>query len=183
MREPRVGDFHGSAINGMFKCSDGYADFRFRGRPGHWERVVAWLDSAGMAEDLADERYKDPVARREPEMYQHIDDVFARFIGTLTREEAMDAAQRQGVESGAVYTVEDLLRDPQLEARHFFVDVEHENLGKSFVYPGAPFVMAETPIRRPRRAPLLGEHNTEVYEGLLGLTSAYVAALRANGVV
>ena len=130
MRQPRVGDFHGSAINGMFKCSDGYADFRFRGRPGHWERVVAWLDSAGMAEDLADERYKDPVARRETEMYRHIDEVFARFIGTLTREEAMDAAQRQGVESGAVYTVEDLLRDPQLEARHFFVDVEHENLGR-----------------------------------------------------
>ena len=183
LRQPRVGDFHGSALNGMFQCSDGYADFRFRGRPGQWERIVAWMDAAGMAEDLGDERYKDPVLRRQTEVYQHVDEVFQRFILRFTREEAMDTAQRQGIEVGAVYTVEDMLRDPQLEARQFFVEVEHENLGRSFVYPGPPFVMSETPCLAPGRAPLLGEHNVEIYQGELGLSAEALASLRSSGVI
>lgn len=183
LRQPRVGDFHGSALNGMFRCSDGYADFRFRGRPGQWERIVAWMDAAGMAEDLGEERYRDPVLRRQTEIYQHVDDVFQRFIIRFTREEAMDTAQRQGIEVGAVYTVEDMLHDPQLEARHFFVEVEHEALGRSFTYPGPPFVMSETPCRPPRRAPLLGEHNIEIYQGELGLSVGELASLRSSGVI
>ena len=43
--------------------------------------------------------------------------------------------------------------------------------------------MAETPIRRPRRAPMLGEHNAEIYEALLGLSSGDVDSLRASGVI
>jgi benzylsuccinate CoA-transferase BbsE subunit len=183
LRKPRVGDFHGSAINGMFKCSDGYADFRFGGRAGQWDSVVAWMDAAGMAEDLGEERFKDPAYRREAEVFHHIDDVFQRFIVRFTREEAVDTAQRMGMWSGAVYTVEDMLRDPQLEARDFFVEVEHENFGRSFTYPGPPFVMSETPVRRPTRAPLLGEHNAEIYESELGLPRREVDSLRAAGVV
>lgn len=183
LRQPRVGDFHGSALNGMFACSDGYADFRFRGRPGHWDRIVAWLDSANMADDLGEERYRDPAYRRKPDVYPHIDEVFQRFIVRFTREEAMDTAQRQGIEVGAVYTVEDMLRDPQLQARHFFVDVEHGELGRSFLYPGPPFVLSETPSRIRRRAPLLGEHNVEVYVNELGLSSADLASLRAAGAI
>jgi benzylsuccinate CoA-transferase BbsE subunit len=182
-RDPRVGDFHGSALNGMFQCSDGYADFRFRGRPGAWDRFVGWLDSAGMAEDLGEDRFKDPAYRRQTEVYQHIDDVFQSFIVRLSREEAMDTAQRQGMESGAVYTVEDMLREPQLEARHFFVEVDHDDLRRSFIYPGPPFVMSETPYRPPRRAPHLGEHNLEIYRDELGLSTSELVSLRAGGVI
>jgi crotonobetainyl-CoA:carnitine CoA-transferase CaiB-like acyl-CoA transferase len=181
LRQPRVGDFHGSALNGMFACSDGYADFRFRGRPGQWERIVEWM--ADMADDLGEERYRDPAYRRKPDVYSHIDEVFQRFIVRFSREEAMDTAQRQGIEVGAVYTVEDMLRDPQLQARHFFVHVEHDELGRSFIYPGPPFVLAETPSRISRRAPLLGEHNAEIYIDELGLSRADLASLRTAGTV
>ncbi len=180
LRQPRVGDFHGSAINGMFQCSDGYADFRFRGRPGQWDRLVAWMGD--MAEDLGEDRFKDPAYRRETEAYQHIDEVFQRFIRGFTREDAMDTAQRQGIEVGAVYTVEDMLRDPQLEARNFFVEVEHEDLARSFIYPGPPFVMSATPCLPPRRAPHLGEHNVQVF-GEIGLSIDELASLRTAGVI
>jgi crotonobetainyl-CoA:carnitine CoA-transferase CaiB-like acyl-CoA transferase len=183
LRQPRVGDFHGSALNGMFACSDGYADFRFRGRPGQWERIVEWMAAVDMADDLGDERYRDPRYRRQADVYPHIDEVFQRFIARFTREEAMDTAQRQGIEVGAVYTVEDMLRDPQLRARNFFVDVEHDDLGRSFVYPGPPFVLSETPSRIRRRAPLLGEHNVEIYINELGLSRADLASLRSAGTV
>jgi crotonobetainyl-CoA:carnitine CoA-transferase CaiB-like acyl-CoA transferase len=182
-RQPRVGNGHMSALNGMFECSDGYADFRFRGRPGHWEGLVAWLDSEGMAEDLREPQWADPEFRRAPEHYRHIDDVFQRFIKRFSREEAMELAQRKGIETGAVYTAEDLLRDPQLQARSFFRELEHDNLERSFLYPGGPYVFAETPWSLRRRAPLLGEHNVEVYEGELGLSRAELASLRAAHVI
>ncbi|MPZ13218.1 MAG: hypothetical protein GEU73_02115 [Chloroflexi bacterium] len=182
-RQPRVGDGHMSALNGMFACKDGYIDIRFRGRPGQWDRIVAWLDSEGMAEDLIDPKWREPEFRRQTENYRHIDDVFQRFIRRYTREDAMELTQRQGIETGAVYTAEDILRDPQLQARGFFVEVTHEELGRSFQYPGGPYAFSATPWRLRRRAPLLGEHNVEIYEGELGLSRAELTTLRAARII
>jgi len=181
-RHPRIGNQQARPLNGMYKCRDGYVDFRFRGRPGQWERLVSWLDSAGMAEDLGEERWRDRSYRDEPEHTQHINAVVQRFLNGLTREEAMDRGQRAGYEVGAVYTAEDLLRDPQLEARRFWVDLDNDELGRSFRYPGGPYVLSETPWRLDRRAPLLGEHNASVYGGLLGLSAADLESLRGSGV-
>ncbi len=183
LRQPRVGNFHGSALNGMFACSDGYADFRFRGRPAQWNNFVAWLKSEGMQEDLEDDKYKDPVLRRGKEIYEHIDEVFQRFIVRYSREDAMDLSQRKGLEVGAVYTAADLMVDPQLQARDFFIDVEHDNLGQTFRYPGGPFTLLGTPWRLYRRAPILGEHNAEIYGKELGLSDAELASLRAEGAI
>jgi benzylsuccinate CoA-transferase BbsE subunit len=183
LRQPRVGNFHGSALNGMFACADGYADFRFRGRPGQWERVVEWLKAEGMQEDLEDEKYRDPVLRREKEIFEHVDDVFQKFIVRYNREDAMDMSQRKGLEVGAVYTAEDILKDPQLQARSFFVQVEHENWGQTFTYPGGPYTLSKTPWRIRRRAPILGEHNTEIYAGELGLSADRIAELKKEGAI
>ena len=87
----------------MFACADGYADFRFRGRPGQWANLVAWFASEGMADDLEDEKYRDNSYRRRKEVYEHIDEVFQRFIIRYPREEAMDQCQRKGLEVGAAY--------------------------------------------------------------------------------
>jgi len=180
-RKPRVGNFHGSALNGMFACADGYADFRFRARPGQWSRIVAWFASEGMADDLEDPKYQDNSYRRQTEVYEHIDDVFQRFIVRYNREEAMELCQRKGLEVGAVYTAEDILADPQLEARNFFVDVEHEQIGRTIRYPGGPYTLSATPWRLRRRAPILGEHNAEIFGGELGISDERLAALRAEG--
>jgi benzylsuccinate CoA-transferase BbsE subunit len=182
-RQPRIGNRQARPLNGMFACRDGYVDFRFRGRPGQWERFVAWLDSAGMAEDLKEPRWLDRDFRDEAESTQHINDVCQRFLMGYTREEAMDLGQRGGYEVGAVYSADDILRDPQLEARHFWVDVEHEDLGRTFRYPGGPYALSATPWRLRRRAPLLGEHNREVFGDLLGLADDEIAALNRARVI
>jgi benzylsuccinate CoA-transferase BbsE subunit len=181
-RQPRIGNHQPRPLNGMFACKDGYLDFRFRGRPGQWDRLVAWLNASGMAEDLGDERWRDHAFRDEPENTRHINDVVQRILTTLSREEAMDVGQRTGYEIGAVYNAEDLLADPQLEARGFWVDVEHDELNRTIRYPGGPFVLSETPWRLDKRAPLLGEHNEFVYCGFLGLTRTEFESLRDRGV-
>jgi len=182
-RQPRIGNRQGRPLNGMFACADGYVDFRFRGRPGQWERFVSWLDSSGMAEDLGDPQWLDRDFRDEPQNMRHINEVFQRFLMRFSREEAMDLGQRGGYEVGAVYSAEDILRDPQLEARDFWVDVEHEGLGRTFRYPGGPYSLSQTPWRLRRRAPSLGEHNADIYGGLLGLATDEIDALGSAGVV
>jgi benzylsuccinate CoA-transferase BbsE subunit len=182
-RQPRVGAGQINAVNGLFEVADGYIDSRFRGRPRNWEHLLEWMDSKGMAEDLVEERWREPAFRARPDNYRHIADVFQRFILQFTREEAMDLGHRHDLTVGAVYTAEDLLREPQLLERHYFVELEHEELGRSFVYPGAPYRLSETPWRLRRRAPLLGEHNVEVYGEELGLSSRQLETLRALGVV
>jgi crotonobetainyl-CoA:carnitine CoA-transferase CaiB-like acyl-CoA transferase len=67
-------------------------------------------------------------------------------------------------------------------ARDFFAEIDHPAAGR-LLYPGAPFVMGQTPwsIRRP--APLIGQHNEEILCGELGLTQQEFQALAAEGVV
>lgn len=181
--EGRGGDIHRSSINGVFPCKDGYVDIRFRPRAGRWQRVVAWIDQAGMAQDLTDEQYIDFRYRQKREVAAHIDEVFRAFFMTMGKEELMDQAQRNGFEVGAIYTAQDLLQDPQLQARQFFVDVEHDELGRSLTYTGGPYRHSATPWSVRRRPPLIGEHNAEILGEELGLSEADLLTLKRSGVM
>ncbi len=80
----------------------------------------------------------------------------------------------------SVQTVADLLESEQLRARGYFQEAEHPVAGRR-TYPGPPFRMSEVQWRAGR-APLLGEHNREVYCEELGLSGGELARLRAAGV-
>jgi crotonobetainyl-CoA:carnitine CoA-transferase CaiB-like acyl-CoA transferase len=80
-------------------------------------------------------------------------------------------------------TFEDVLQNAQLEARGYWEMVEHPEMGETIKYPGAPVKMKDTPWRIQRRAPLIGEHNEEVYDKELGLSKEELAILKANGVI
>jgi crotonobetainyl-CoA:carnitine CoA-transferase CaiB-like acyl-CoA transferase len=67
--------------------------------------------------------------------------------------------------------------------RDFWVNVEHPELNASITYPGAPFKSTLAPWRISRRAPLIGEHNTEMYEEELGLTKEEVRLLKEQEVI
>ena len=93
----------------------------------------------------------------------------------------MERLQAVGVPAGAVATARDWVeRDPQLAARRAFVEVEHAVHGKLpiDVYPA---IFGATPLGDYRPAPLLGEHNFEVYGELLGMSEAEIAEAIADG--
>jgi crotonobetainyl-CoA:carnitine CoA-transferase CaiB-like acyl-CoA transferase len=71
----------------------------------------------------------------------------------------------------------------QLATRDYWRDVEHAECGASFRYPGPFAKLSETPIEYRRRAPLIGEHNDEIYVDELGLSGAEMAGLRERGVI
>ena len=81
-----------------------------------------------------------------------------------------------------VYSTEDMFKSPQHQARGYFVEVEHPTLGR-VTQPGAILRMTETPWRMKRPAPSLGEHNEEVYGGLLGYNNEDLVRLRQADVI
>ena len=94
----------------------------------------------------------------------------ANFIASLPAEEVYHAAQERGFTWGAVRAPEALLDDAHLHDRGFWKQVEHPELGRSFVYPGEAAIYNGSPWRISRRAPLIGEHNIEIFCGELGLS-------------
>ena len=62
------------------------------------------------------------------------------------------------------------MESAQLAARNYYVQVEHAELGETITYPGAPCKMTETPCQILGRAPLIGEHNEEIYVKELGMS-------------
>jgi formyl-CoA transferase len=87
---------------------------------------------------------------------------------------------KAGVPCGAVLDSAEVLSDPQLVGGGMIVNVQHPTLG-TIAMPGNPVRMSESPTEITP-APLLGEHNTEVY-GRLGLTADDLVTLKREGVI
>ena len=71
-----------------------------------------------------------------------------------------------GLAVGVINSPEEAFEDEHFKARGFHVPVRHDDLGRTIVYPGAPYKFEASPWRISRRAPRLGEHNDEVFAGL-----------------
>jgi crotonobetainyl-CoA:carnitine CoA-transferase CaiB-like acyl-CoA transferase len=140
------------------------------------------MDHYGMAGDLTDPKYQNPAVIAENTAHI-MDNLLANFIASLPAEEVYHAAQERGFTWGAVRAPEALLDDGHLQDRDFWKQVEHPELGCSFVYPGEAAIYNGSPWRISRRAPLIGEHNVEIYRDELGLSLAELSILAENRVI
>jgi crotonobetainyl-CoA:carnitine CoA-transferase CaiB-like acyl-CoA transferase len=113
----------------------------------------------------------------------HVTEVTASFFAQLPQEELWHGGQQRDLPWGAVRTMDEIVLDPHLEDRGFFVEVEHPELERSFVYPGAAAIYNGSPWRISRRAPLIGEHNEEVLCGELGVGRGELTLLAESGII
>ena len=150
--------------------------------PKNVKALAALMDSFGMAGDLTDERYQNPAVIAANTSHI-IDNLLAAFIASQPAETIYHAAQERGFTWGAVRPAEALLDDAHLHDRGFWKQVVHPDLGCSFTYPGEPAIYNGSPWRITRRAPLVGEHNTEIYGDTLGLSRGEISVLAENGVI
>jgi len=162
------------------ECSDGWANFIAL---FDWDLLVEWLNVGGGAADLNDDRYKDMDYQIRPEVRQHITEVTDAFTKAHDKRWVCEEGQKRGIIAIPCNNAKDVLEIPQLVTRDFFVEVEHPELGVTLTYPGAPYRFAETPWRLRQRAPMIGEHNAEVYGKELGFTPRRMASLKKRGVV
>jgi crotonobetainyl-CoA:carnitine CoA-transferase CaiB-like acyl-CoA transferase len=150
--------------------------------PRNVRNLAALMDSFGMAGDLTDVKYQDPAAIAANTSHI-IDDLLAGFIASQPAEVIYHAAQERGFTWGAVRAPEALLDDGHLQDRGFWKQVAHDEIGRSFAYPGEAAIYNGSPWRIARRAPLIGEHNVEIYCDQLGLSRQELSVLAASGVV
>ena len=113
-------------------------------------------------------------------------DVIYSFITEWTLQhdkmEIMEKCQAAGCPVTAVFTIAEAAEQPHLKARDFFVDIDHPELGK-LRNLGAPFRLPASPGGPVRPAPLLGQHNDEVYGDVLGIDATERARLTALGIL
>jgi crotonobetainyl-CoA:carnitine CoA-transferase CaiB-like acyl-CoA transferase len=171
----------------IWKCKDGYVSWFFWGGVMS-ERtnipLVKWMESEGMADayilgfDWA--KFGNYTTQEE---VNRIEAPTAEFFLAHTKAELFEGAVRTNSQVYPVSTPADILEDSQLKARDFWVKLKHPELGAEFSYPGAFVTTAEAQPRVTRRAPLIGEHNVEVYKDLLGLTREQMVLLREAGAI
>jgi CoA:oxalate CoA-transferase len=145
-------------------------------REDTWARVCALMGRPELADDP---KFNTREARREHQ--QELLTLINEWTATRPKEEIYHTLQGLRTVAGYVATVADLGTSQQLLAREFFQCIDHPNAGTA-TYPGAPFTIQGTAWHQAR-APLLGEHNVEVYCDRLGYTREDLAHLRGAGVI
>ncbi len=188
-------------VSGLSECKDGHV-FSLIGLSGAGAPVaefVRWMAEDGMGGDLAsngvlaqlEEMARVPrgtpgLAERMTAMRDNIGRVSAvarGFFESKAKQELYVEGQAHGFLIGPVNTPKDLVESEQLQDRGWFVDLPHPELGTTIKMPGLPYRLMDSPASLRRRAPLLGEHNFEIYGNELGLTSAEMASMRSAGVI
>lgn len=175
----RTGNRHPfTAPYDCFQATDGYVVIGV----GNSLLFRALVTAMGMPELAQDRRFKSSPARLE----RH--DEVNRVVGDWVKDRTVDEVMRVLGPAGAnipcapVMTVDRLMADPQIRARDMVVNLPHATLGQIPV-SGIPFKLSESPGALEHLGPDLGQHNDEIYRGLLGLTEGEIRQLKADGVI
>jgi len=158
----------------FYACKDGYVNLRLQGIEMPF--LAFLLDMPQLADDP---RFQTLEARSEN--IKVLEEIVAGKLANMSKKDVFRTAGEWRALCGYVATPEDLLSDPQYLAREFWTEIEHPAVGK-LPYPGAPVKMTETEWWNGR-APLLGEHNEEIYCGRLGYSKDGLVRLRAYGII
>jgi crotonobetainyl-CoA:carnitine CoA-transferase CaiB-like acyl-CoA transferase len=163
-----------SALVGMYAAKDGHIGLHIM--PRNWP---AFARTMGRPELTDDPRFRDNYSR-----LQNNDELEAIVHAWAAEQDAGEVYRRAGEEGAPVapvLSIGDLLESRHLEERGFFQRVDHPVAG-ALTYPGPQFRMSEAEWRAGR-APLLGEHNVELYREEMGLSGEGMARLCAGGVI
>jgi crotonobetainyl-CoA:carnitine CoA-transferase CaiB-like acyl-CoA transferase len=161
---------------GVHRCKDGFWEVFGYGQL--WPRTTKMV---GRPELLNDPRWSTLAAQAQPGHFDEWQAFFLPWCLDRTKRECFEVGQAAGILCGPLNTAADLLSDAHYRVRAFWVDIEHPVTGK-LTYPGAPIKAEEMPwvVRSP--APLLGQHNEEVY-GALGYGKEDLVKLREREVI
>ncbi|MHB8575463.1 MAG: CaiB/BaiF CoA transferase family protein [Dehalococcoidia bacterium] len=134
----------------------------------------------GQPELVGSPRFVTPGARHRN--HDTLDERIARWTRTVDHNEAARLLQAAGVPAAPVLANWELLPNPHLNARGFYVPIEHPEVGV-YPFPGAPVKLSKTPMEIRMPAPLFAQHNDYVYREILGLDDAGIAELDALGLI
>jgi crotonobetainyl-CoA:carnitine CoA-transferase CaiB-like acyl-CoA transferase len=163
---------------GVYRCQgdDAWVSIAI-GSEAEWLGLVRTLGNPAWARD---NKFGDAYQRwlNQDELDRHLEEWTAR----LSPQEVTRRLQQAGVAAFPSLSADQLMSDPHLLARNAFPTVEHPDKGRQRAV-APPWRFSKTPARIDRWTPDLGEHNIEVFHGLLGLSLEEIKALEEARVI
>lgn len=157
-------------------CKDGYIDVQCMTEE-QWQRLVELMGNPDWAHW---EVFEDVFARAEN--WDALEPLIIDWLKEKGKQEFYLEAQGRAIPSAPVNTVADFVDSEHIAARNFFIELEHPETG-TLKYPGPFLRLSETPARVAQRAPLLGEHNEQIYCGRLGYSRSELDEMRKAGII
>lgn len=178
-RSPLRGGSDGNVMDGMhLPTKDGEVTLTTAGTGGR--PMETWAEFLGEPQ-LTDPKFSSRRGRMEH--WEELHFLVAPKLAEWHNLELMSATMERGLVIGLVLSPEQVVNSPHLEARQFFVEIDHPNSG-ILKYPGPGFLVdGSNPMKGSRAAPELGQHNSEVYCEGVGLSSQELGQLYASGVI
>jgi crotonobetainyl-CoA:carnitine CoA-transferase CaiB-like acyl-CoA transferase len=176
VRGPSGSTLTGIVPTNTYACADG----KFVIIGGNADSIFQRLMNAAGRSDLAnDPRLADNAGRVEHQ--QEVDDAISQWTATLDSKAVLARLTEASVPSGPIYSVADMMRDPQFNQRGMFETVQVD--GEALKIPAIVPRLEDTPGETLWPGPALGEHNEEILSGQLGYSRDELARLAAEGVI
>jgi formyl-CoA transferase len=162
----------------------------YRSADGTWVVIAANQDTVfprlckamGRADLATDDRFATHGARGRNQ--DELDEIISDWAVERQPDEIIETLSAAGVTAGHLNTVADVVHDPQLRSRGMLADHFDERVERNVLGPGIVPVLSESPGSIRNAGPAQpGQHNDEVYLGLLGKTDEELDELRAEGVL
>ncbi len=157
---------------------------------GSWVVIAANQDTVfrrlcaamGRPELATDDRFATHVARGRNQ--DELDKIIGDWASERQPDEIIATLNDAGVISGPINTVAEVVNDPQLRSRGMLAEHFDERIGRTVLGPGIVPVLSDTPGSVRNAGPARpGQHNHDIYTGLLGKSEAELDALQAEGVL
>jgi formyl-CoA transferase len=165
------------APSNVYPTSDGSMVLIAANQDTVFQRLAQAMGRPGLAQQP---EYSTHVARGARQ--KEVDTLIGEWTRTKAREELLELMEEFAVPAGLIYRAPEMLEDPHFKAREAIVSVQHPELGELKMQNVAP-KLSHTPGRVRSPSPNLGQHNDEVYRGLLGMNAERYAQLQAAKVV
>jgi crotonobetainyl-CoA:carnitine CoA-transferase CaiB-like acyl-CoA transferase len=157
-------------------CKDGYV-WTLAFMPGEW---LGLAKAMGDPDWMHQEMFLDMWERAK--LADAVNPLIQQWAMEHTKMEIMEWCQANGNPTTAVFDVAEAAEHPHIRERGYIVEVEHPAMGRVRDL-GPPFKLPESPGSPVQGAPLLGQHNAEVFGTLLGMSAADLTRLRRGGVI
>ena len=180
--------FKGAIFPGVHECIDGYlAWLIYGGRAGQvtMAEMVKWMDEHEMAPSYMKEKdwKKFEPGPCTQEDFDRIIEPVSKFLRGLTKQEYLEEVTKRRIMGYPVSTARDLRENPHLQARKAWKEIEHPELGDRITYPDSFAKFSEVSAGIKHRAPLIGEHNEEIYLQELGFSRDELTRLKEANII
>lgn len=167
----------GIAPSNVYICKDGEYMIGAN-KDSLWQRLA---EAMGMPDLGTDPRFATHLARGHNQF--ELDDIINAWASTLTVDEVDALMIAYSIPAGRVYRAPEMLEDPHFQAREAIIEVETERYGKLKMQGAFPKMSATPSSVRSPAPSIVGQHNAEIYGGLLGMDIAELDRLKAAGAI